>query len=315
MIKDEDIPSLKGNKRADKGLAALAIHPLPTRKDKIKQPTLAEANIIPRVNSSVLMVGASGSGKTTLLANLLTKKEFLGKAFDRVILISPTGKSDDIQKYLELPEEDIWSDMNEAADLLQPIMDEQDEIISEDGADKAPLIAIIFEDVIGDRELMKSPQFIKSFVANRHYNFTTFICSQSYTAVPRKCRMQAKNIFYFRGSNSETEKITEEYSPPGFSKKEFIQIIDYCTDEMKYDFLYINKNVPFAERYRKNLDVIIDLEATKGSGEGTLTKEEDETVDIKKEEETKTKKPKIKRQKKDVTFQSPDNLKRTKHDS
>jgi len=235
------------------------IESLPTLKDKIKQPPAAEADIIPRINSSALFIGASGSGKSTLLVNLLNRKEFLKGAFDRIFLFSPTGKSDDIQKHLELDDNDIFDDLTEAPDSLQQIMDSQRTLIETQGANKAPRYCIVYDDVIGDRDLMKSSQFVKSFIACRHYNLTTFLCSQSYTSVPRRCRLQATNIFYFKGSNSESELMAEEYSPPGFNKKAFLEILNFCTGD-KYDFLHINKRVAFSERYRKNLDEIIELD-------------------------------------------------------
>jgi hypothetical protein len=143
--------------------------------------------------------------------------------------------------------------------LIQEILDSQRTLIEEKGANKAPVYALVYDDVIGDRDLMKAPQFVKSFIACRHYNLTTFICSQSYTAIPRRCRLQAHNIFYFKGSNSETLLMAEEYSPPGFSKKAFINIIDFCTSG-RYDFLHINKRVPFESRYRRNLDEVVEID-------------------------------------------------------
>ena len=68
------------------------------------------------------------------------------------------------------------------------------------------------------------------------------------------------NIFYFRGSQSESEKIIEEYSPPGFSKKRMASVIDFATKE-KYHFIHINMKVPHEERYRKNLGEIIVLDS------------------------------------------------------
>ena len=52
------------------------IEPVPTSKDDIKHPPLSEAGVIPKLNSSTILVGKSGSGKSVLLHNLLTRKEF-----------------------------------------------------------------------------------------------------------------------------------------------------------------------------------------------------------------------------------------------
>ena len=96
------------------------------------------------------------------------------------------------------------------------------------------------------------------FIASRHYNFTTLLCTQSYTRVPRVCRLQAQVLFYFKGGHSEMELLSEEYQVPGYNKKRMFRLIDFCTSE-KYSFLTVNRHLPFAERYRKNLDQIVDL--------------------------------------------------------
>jgi adenylylsulfate kinase-like enzyme len=239
--------------------SSFKIEPLATLKDKIKQPPAAEQNVVPQINSAVLFVGATGSGKSTVLVNLLKRKELLGGAFERIFLISPTAKSDDVQKHLEVPEEDIIDNLREAPEVLEQIMDSQREEIISKGAHKAPLYALVYDDVVGDRDLMKHENFVKTFIACRHYNMTTFLCSQSYTAVPRRVRLQAMNIFYFKGSNSEAELLAEEYAPPGLNKKDTLKLISFATGD-KYNFLHINKRVPFEERYRRNLDQVIHFD-------------------------------------------------------
>lgn len=254
--KDEGGPEQEAVGDSGKCTQRFKIQVLKTLKDKIKQPPQCKSNILPQINSPVLFVGDTGSGKSTVLVNLLTRKDMMGKCFDRVFLVSPTGKTDDIQKHLKLEDEEIISDLTEAPEVIQELMDSQEQQIEKEGAHKSPFYAIVYDDVIGDRELLKHACFVKSFIACRHYNFTTFLCSQSYTAVPRKCRLQAKNIIYFKGSNSENEKICEEYAPPGYNKKAFLRLIDFATDE-PYSFLHINKRVHFSERYRRNFEEII----------------------------------------------------------
>lgn len=248
----------------------LKIETIPTKKDNIKQPLLSERDIIPRINSSVLFVGASGSGKTTVLANMLTRKDMFKGSFDRIFLISPTAHSDDIQKYLNLDPNDIVDDLSEAPGLLQEVMDSQREAIQQNGADKSPLYCVVFDDVIGDKDLLKTSQFTKCFIACRHYNLTTFICSQSYKGVPRRCRLQAQNIIYFRGSNSENECVIEDRCPPGMHKKVGMQMIEFATKD-PYSFLHINMRSPFESRYRRNLDEIININQTENTCQDKIT--------------------------------------------
>jgi hypothetical protein len=237
----------------------LSIKLIPTRKDKIKQPTLSELNVIPRINSRSIFIGNSGSGKSTLVANLLTRKEMLSKVFDRMILISPTAKTDDIQQHLDFEEDDIVDDLKKAPGFLRKLERDQIEAIENLGADKAPLILIFFDDVVSDGSLLKSKEFIDSFILSRHFNFTTFLCSQSYNMIPRKCRLQAKNIFFFASAGSETDVLVEDRAPPGFSKKKARQLVNDATAD-DFSFLHINMEAPIATRYRKNLDEVFVID-------------------------------------------------------
>lgn len=234
----------------------LKIKKMPTAKNKIPQRVLMEKNIIPRHPSSVLFNGSSGSGKSTLLVNLLTRKEFLKDYFDKIFLIAPTGGSDDMFDHIKIKKENVITDMKNAPDFIQKLLNEQTEIIKSKKIHKAPKILIIYEDIQSCGRFMKSKVFLESFIANRHYGLSTWLCGQSFTKTPRACRLQANNIFYFRGGGSENSLIIDEFCPAGKTKKEFAKLIDTATEE-PYSFLHINKRVANKERYRKNLDEII----------------------------------------------------------
>jgi hypothetical protein len=251
-------PTVEDNdeKAADAGVEfSLEIKPLPTVKSKIKQRQLMEDDIIPRHPSSVIFNGSSGSGKSVLLLNMLTRPEFFGGYFDTIHLFSPTGGSDDLFDVLDLPEEQIHIDMN--VDDLNDILKAQREEIESKGVDKVKKILIIYEDVQGNGKFMRSKPFLQSFIANRHFGVSTWLCGQSWTRTPKACRLQANNIFYFAGSGSENELLAGEYSPPGMKKKEFMALLQQGT-RGRYDFVHINNRAPHAERYRRNLDTIID---------------------------------------------------------
>jgi len=256
----------------------LTIKPIPTSKDNIKQPSLSESNIIPRINSSSLFVGSSGSGKTNLVVNILTRKDMLGGVFDRIFLVSPTAKTDDIQKHLKIDEEDIIDDLKEAPSILQEVQESQRDIIEQLGAVKAPKMLVIFDDCISDADFMKSKELVNSFILCRHYNMTTMICSQSYKAIPRKCRLQARNLFFFKSSQSETESICEDRAPPNFTKKEGIRLVEFATEE-PYSFLHICMNEPYESRYRRNLDEIIDISRT-SKKHGNYNRRDDQKSEI-----------------------------------
>lgn len=246
----------------DKGRSRqLKIRKVRTRKDKIKNPPLSEQDILPKLGTSTIMNGTTGQGKSTLLANLMRNPNFLGGEgiFKHRFLCSPTAEGDDVQKQLAIPKGNTFSDLHEAPEMIREVLKFQKEQIKEKGNDQAPQIVMIFDDIISDPLFMKTDEFIKCFIASRHYNATVFVCTQSWTAVPRKCRLQAKNIFFFSSPLSEVECLCLEHCPPGMTKKQFYALVDYATQE-PYSFLYINKSVPMDERYRRNIDERINLE-------------------------------------------------------
>jgi hypothetical protein len=241
----------------------LDIKKVKTSKDKIKQAKLATKYVIPRIGTSSLLNGSTGQGKSVLLANLMTDPRFFGDkvhpTFQHRFLISPTAEGDDVQKKLKIPKENTVTDLSEAPEIIDTIIQTQRKLVRDKGNDGAPQVAIIYDDVISDQEFCKNKHFIRSFIASRHFNITPFVLTQSYTYLPRVVRLQAKNIFFFASSLSEVELLFKEYCPPGLNRKQFFRLVADATAE-PYAFLYINKSVKWKDRFRKNLDTLIDLD-------------------------------------------------------
>ena len=249
----------------------LEIKHVPTKKDKIKQPKLAEDDnmYIPPLGSGVVISGKSGSGKSTLLANLMNDERFYKGHFDKVFIFSPTANGDDVQKSLNIDKKHVFTDLDEAPEILEVILNSQQRKLDDGQADKVEQYAIIFDDIIGDVKFMNSKAFTRCFYQVRHVNCTTFLCTQHFMRVPRVCRLQANFIFFFQGSQSEVETVVEEFSPPMYTRNEFRQLVHDATKE-KFSFLTINMKVGWDKRFRRNLDEIIQLNKICG----------DETMDI-----------------------------------
>jgi hypothetical protein len=238
---------------------SLAIEPLPTNKSKIKKTPLMEQGIIPNHPSSVIFSGRSGSGKSTLMMNLLYHKHFYNGYFDKVIVFSPTASksngSDDLYMNIDyIKEEHIINETKQ--EYIEMLLDHQKEVIEAKGIDKAPRLLIIMDDIQSHQKFLKSPEVLRCFIMCRHFNTSVWLCGQSWTKTPRACRLQANAVFMFQGSQSEHEKLTEEYCPPACNKKKFFNMIDIATTD-PYSFLYINNKLPFKERFRKNLEFVI----------------------------------------------------------
>lgn len=213
---------------------------------------------IPPLGSGIIISGKSGSGKSTLLANLLNDKRLYNGWFDKVFIFSPTANGDDVQKSLNIEKKYVFTDLEEAPEMIEVILNTQQAKLDEGRADKVQQYAVVFDDVIGDVKFMNSKAFTRCFYQVRHVNCTTFLCTQHFMRVPRVCRLQANFIFFFQGSQSEVETVVEEFSPPMYTRNEFRQLVHDATKE-KYSFLTINMKVGWDKRFRRNLDEIINL--------------------------------------------------------
>ena len=241
---------------------SLEIKPLKTNKSKIKRTALMKSHTIPSFAESVLFVGCSGSGKTTLLIRLLTSKQFYHNYFNFVFLFSVTAKLDDTFKLLKVPDHHTFTTEDEMIEGLEKILKTQKEIVENKGLDKAPKIALVFEDLTSNKKLMKDPNFLLLWTAGRHLNLQVFACVHKYKAVPRTQRLQAMNVIYFRGAKSEVDQLADDFTPPGHTKKEFIKLVEYATEPDKksgHNFLYMANKLPFKIRFRKNFNMILQL--------------------------------------------------------
>lgn len=240
----------------------LKITPLKTDKSDIKTNECMKNHTIPCHPVSVMIVGKSGMGKTQLLLKLLNESLFYKGYFDLTFLFSETAKSgaDDLyQKHANISDEFIFKPDKDGLKQLDHIINTQKKIIKERGISKSPKILVIFDDIAHSRKFLASNQYLLLHIANRHFNISTFSLTQSYVKIPRSCRCQVGSMFFFHGAtNTEKLRLSEEHTPSNHNEKEFLKIIDHATVE-KYNFLHINKQAPMKDRYRKNLDTILEL--------------------------------------------------------
>jgi hypothetical protein len=248
---------------------SLKITELPNQKADIYQRPVMKEGIIPRHPSVCLFSGRAGSGKSNLMLSLLTRPEFYGgndkkrHYFDHIVLMGSTIDSDDLYDTLKEQKVHIETVLEPTAGDIQQVLDYQKQQIKELGIAKAPRTLLVLEDMqthsAGKDSVMNSRPFLECFLANRHNNLSVFLCGQSYTATPRRCRLQARGLFYFAGSASDLEIVSTEYGAPGISKREMKQVIEHATKE-PFSFLFVNMHLPWATRFRKNLDTIINIE-------------------------------------------------------
>lgn len=241
-----------------------AIQPLETDKQNIPQKQASKKGICARFPFSWVISGRSGSGKSQLLLNVLSRPDLLGNYFHLILIFSPTaGDLDDTYKALKLPKENYIKDFN--TDTLQTILENRKKLINDKGIDwvaKNNRVCLIFDDMIAEKTFLNSPETLKMFTLLRHYLCSVVICSQSFKKVPRSIRINANWLCIFPSLQSEVQIMLDEITPSGITKKEFLKIIDYCT-EGRYDFMNINNHADPKERIRKNLSEIIDIQKFK----------------------------------------------------
>lgn len=188
---------------------------------------------------------------------MMIKPEMYKGYFDEVFLISPTAnKADDLPKYLNLEEKNIFNELD--PDIIEKILQEQIEKVEKKGVAKSPKVCVILDDIQSSPSFMRSNPFTALFIQGRHYNLTTMVCCQQFRRLPKVCRLQASNIMFFPSSLSEVETLCDEFTPPNMSKKDFKEMIKYATND-PYNFLHINMFCHFKDRYRKNLNEVLEL--------------------------------------------------------
>lgn len=264
MDKKEEQPEeeqQEEKQESPKGGCCLKIEALPTSKSKVKRNAMMEANIIPAHPFRLHISGSSGSGKTNCLLSMLTRKEFYKGYFHVIFIVSLTAKKTDdvydiLEKHKGKTKIGFINELDET--VIGDIMDTASGIVEKVKAHKAPRVLIVFDDVVSEKKFLNKKEFTKCFIMSRHFNMSSIILSQKYNATPRTCRLNCDAVIYFPGSVSEDLVITDDYCPPGFTKKEFLQILKYATSE-PYSFLFINMKCLHKTRYRKNFDTILEL--------------------------------------------------------
>ena len=233
-------------------MSDLEIQVFKSNKDKIKQIPNAQKGILLKYPFSLLVIGRSGSGKTNAVANLFMNKNMYKDYFHDIIYISPTGNTDQLVIDLELPKENIIT--NVTIDGLQKIIDKMKELIQEKKEKwifKNYRVCIILDDVIANKKFCQSKPVMKLFTMGRHLAISTIFLSQSYKNIQRACRLQANGIIYFPASQSENQRFSEECCPVGLNVREFGNMINYATGR-RFNFLYINNQAPPKKKYRRN---------------------------------------------------------------
>lgn len=232
----------------------------PDEDEKEKIPEHLGGKLFPGFPTTTVLVGQPGSGKTNLLIHMLTSPNFYKGFFDKVYFFGLTCKSDSLYKSVELPPEQIITDVDEFLPKLTQIIKEQ-QAACEANWNSADKICFVFEDLTSlFTKVQSSPQFIRCYTQIRHLKGSSFAMVHKYKAFNRTCRMCSLHVIFFKVNNTELEQLYNDFGSSYLNKKEFINLATYCltaSEESTHPFFYINLQAPEETRFRRNFTDIM----------------------------------------------------------
>jgi hypothetical protein len=196
-------------------------------------------------NMSLMIVGGPGSGKTNMIQNLINRKQFYYRRFEKVYIFSPSLKT--IKKKIKLPAENMMSKFDLAR--LEEIIAEEKESDNN--------ILVILDDCVND--LIRNMTPVLTMLYNRRHigkGLSCIITTQKYNKLPAEYRAVMSHIAFFNGSaKKELSYLYDEYV--NMEKKLFDQVVRTVFDG-PHQFLYMDINKPeFDSKYYKNFSKII----------------------------------------------------------
>jgi hypothetical protein len=244
--------------------------------------------------AQVVLCAPIGSGKTTLLNNLFRKSVFFKGFFDRIVIFSPlplwldakwqglldmkgvlrkkpSPKGTDNTNLIPLYDNDGTGKkrkkdprrINPAdihiefdPDALQDILEEQKDAL-EEGSYR---LCVVFEDCPGLDMFTgkKGKIMLKLATTLRHYQCTTFYCTQSYMLLPRTVRNNCTHMIVWNIQNiGERRRIHAEHPMVGGFDK-FNNLFDALMRTNGHPFIFFNFRNPIGKQIVLNFDVIVD---------------------------------------------------------
>ena len=191
-----------------------------------------------------LFIGKPGSGKTSLVVSLFKSEEVLNKVYNSIFLFQPSHSRASM-------EDDIFESIRNKFDELNYENLEQvmDQIKDQD---TKYCNCIIFDDQTAYLKDKSVKKLLKELIYNRrHLRTSVFFLCQTYMSVEPDIRKLFSNLFIFRVSKKELEKIFEELVE---ESKDLILPISKLVFKEQYNFLFINTD---SGRLFKNWDEII----------------------------------------------------------
>lgn len=199
-------------------------------------------------------VAPTNSGKTNLIVNLLNRRPFYRKKFDKIVLISSTVAIDP-----------MWARAKgidsafEAYDdrIINELIDEQKKALEEDERAEVPNVLLILDDVID--QIPKTSSALNSLSMRlRHYKVTCWITTQKFNRLPVALRNQVQYWILFKTAiknELERESIAREVGSM-VSEKVFMKIWEAVGDN-NYNFLVVHIRSPGNKMFRREFQAFL----------------------------------------------------------
>ena len=184
---------------------------------------------------TVIFTGQTGSRKTHLVLELIEKE--YNKHFDYIIIICPTLRDNvtyharefiknDDKVWLVDPKDNLYQWTKKLSELLRFLE-----------------VLFIIDDIIANESLDKRRQpLLELSISGRHRGYYLWLLIQSYTAIPKSLRRQAKTIFVWYPK--ERGDIKAIYEENGVLTDDKLVAVRGLLKKSKYACLYIRNEFP-----------------------------------------------------------------------
>lgn len=194
-------------------------------------------------SSSNLIIGKPGSGKTSLLYSFFASPSLMRSCFHNIYLFQPEASRASMKDKLFDELEYKFDELT--VENLQNVFDL---IESEPEFNHA----IIFDDMTAYLRDEGIKKLLKKMCYNRrHIHLSIFFLCQTYLSVEPDIRKCFSNLFIFKCSDMELEKILSEHAR---NKRKMATEISELVFDKPYNFLFINV---VHNKFFKNWDEII----------------------------------------------------------
>lgn len=212
--------------------------------------------------ANIIISGQTMSGKTNLLHNIIQKKILNKVDINNIYIFSKTAKNKDVTYWplinyiLKNTTVKIWNIYDEIDfNLINLIMKNQEQdlamnmVLPKDKRKELKKIVIIFDDILGDKELKSYQSDLSNFTTmSRHSNILNIFLTQDYTSIPSKIRRNSNLVFLLTSDNFSEAMMRENTIKNKW--QEFQQFYeDNIISTKDYSFLIIDKSAKNDKRY------------------------------------------------------------------